>query len=279
MTAHSPELEDLYANHPLREETILARIVRTRGTLDGITELDLAHDSLTEITDQNHVGGVAAVVALALRAGVTASSRVLDLGSGLGGSARCLASLFDCRAHGVELTRRRHEDAQRLTRRVNLERLVTFTCGDATQVALDEASFDVVWGQGAWMHIGDVGTLFRRAAWAAIPGGRVAFEEACLGKAPGNDRERLMLAELERLWGGRFLGLDDWRAALKLASLQLRTVDDETDAFVRHFEGLAAAARGHGAAVYPTQETDAFPLALSLAGAGIINYVRVVAVR
>ena len=55
-------LLEIYATHPLREETILARIARQRGTLEGATELDLAHDSLTEITDQNHVGGVASVI-------------------------------------------------------------------------------------------------------------------------------------------------------------------------------------------------------------------------
>jgi SAM-dependent methyltransferase len=162
---------------------------------------------------------------------------------------------------------------------VGLEEHVTFTCGDATQVALEEAAFDVVWGQGAWMHIADVGALFRQAASAAAAGGRIAFDEACLGTEPKSEQQRRSLAELERLWGGRFLALDDWRAALTSASLEVRTVDDETGAFVRYFERLSAISRTHGAGLYPEQETDAFERAIVLARAGVIRYVRVVARR
>jgi SAM-dependent methyltransferase len=277
MTPDGSALADLYANHPLSEETILARVLRGRGTLDGITELDLAQDSRTEITDQNHVGGVAAVVALALRAGVTPSSRVVDLGSGLGGSARCLAHLIGCRAHGIELTRRRCEEARRLTARVGLDHLVTFACGDALTAPLEPQAFDVIWGQGAWMHIEDVGALFRRAAAVAAAGGRVAFEEACLAGTARTDTERESLAGLERLWGGRFLALGAWRAALASASFDVRTVDDETDAFVEHFERLRAISRAHGAGLYPEPEVSAFTHAIALARSGIIRYVRVIA--
>ena len=41
--------------------------------------------------DQDHYGGAAAVEALALRAGITAGSRILDVCAGLGGPARVLA--------------------------------------------------------------------------------------------------------------------------------------------------------------------------------------------
>jgi len=46
------ELRDLYRKHPLRKQSILERIVAQRGTLAGMTEMDLAEDPLTEITDQ-----------------------------------------------------------------------------------------------------------------------------------------------------------------------------------------------------------------------------------
>ena len=198
---HDPQaLLEIYANHPLREETILARIVRQRGTLEGITELDLAHDSLTEITDQNHVGGVASVAELALRAGIVPTSRALDIGSGLGGPARCLAHLFGCRVEGVELSPLRCGQARSLTVRVGLDQLVRFTCGDVLSVDLPSAAFDVILGQGAWTHIDDASALFQRAAGALAPGGRVAFEEPCFVRAPRRS-ETSVMEELEQISG------------------------------------------------------------------------------
>jgi SAM-dependent methyltransferase len=272
-------LIDVYARHPLREETILARIARQRGTLDGITEIDLAHDSLTGITDQNHVGGIESVVQLALRAGVTTASRVLDVGAGLGGPARCLAHLFGCRVHGVELSPLRCAEANRLTDRVALGDRVTCQCGDFLSVAVPSAQYDVIWGQGAWMHISDTAALFDRAGRAAAPGGRIAFEEACVLAAAASEAEAAALAVLERLWGGRFLSHSAWQTALATAGFETTAIDDLTDAFVVHFERLQTIARTVGAEIYPAHETEAFGLAIKLARSGAIGYSRFVACR
>lgn len=275
--ADTQTLLDLYAAHPLREGAILDRIRRTRGTLEGITELDLAHDSLTELTDQNHVGGLAAVVQLAVAAGVTDASRVLDLGSGLGGPARALAYLFGCRVHGVELSPLRCAEGASLTARVTLEHLVTWTCGDILAVDLPPHAFDVVYGQGAWIHIADTPHLFERIAAALVPGGRVAFEEGCLARTPRTDSEAHSLAELEQLWGGRFLSREAWESALAGASLHASDLTDLTEMFVSDFERLETIARAQGAGRYPAHETRAFTLAVELARAGVIEYSRVVA--
>ena len=274
---HHQTLIDVYARHPLREDTILARIGRQRGTLDGITEIDLAHDTLTEITDQNHVGGIASVVQLALRAGVTAASRVLDIGAGLGGSARCLAHLFGCRVDGVELSPFRCTDANRLTDRVALGHLVTCRCGDILSVEVPPGHYDVIWGQGAWMHIADTAALCDRAARALLPGGRIAFEEACVIRAAASESETGALAELERLWGGTFLSPDAWQSALACAGFQTIAVDDMTREFAIHFERLQTIARTVAAGAYPAHETDAFGHAMTLARAGVIGYSRFVA--
>lgn len=270
-------LLDVYANHPLREDTILARIARQRGTLDDITELDLAHDSATEITDQNHVGGVASVVRLASLAGVRRTSRVLDLGAGLGGSARCLAYLFGCRVEGVELSPLRFAQAVSLTARVHLDDLVTFTCGDMLAVPLAAHAFDVVWGQGSWLHIADANELCARAAAALKPGGCVAFEEAVLARAPDDGREGDLVAALEQSWNGRFLSVGAWSAALATASLETTAVEDVTPDFVGYFQRLDTIARTAGAGQYNAHEMQAFTSALALAAAGVVRYARIVA--
>ena len=278
-SSRAQALVDLYAKHPLREETILGRIEQQRGTLDGITELDLAHDSVTEITDQNHVGGVASVVGLAVRAGIDSRTRVLDIGAGLGGSARCLAALFGARVDGVELSPLRSADADRLTRRVQLEDLVSIVCGDAMAMDFPAHKYDVVWGQGAWMHIADTPLLMRRVAGALVEGGRVAFEEARLAGTPRSEAEAETVAALERLWGGRFLTRDVWMTAMTAAGFERISVDDLTPDFVAHFERLTAIAQSTGAALYPAHETAAFGRAIALANSGVIAYSRFVGHR
>ena len=278
-TSGHQALIDAYAKHPLREETILARIARQRGTLEGITEIDLAHDTLTEITDQNHVGGIAAVAQMALRAGITAASRVLDIGAGLGGSARCLAHLFGCSVDGVELSPFRCAEANQLSDRVGLGHLVTCRCGDILSVEVPDAHYEVVWGQSAWMHIADTAALFDRVARAVVPGGRVAFEEVCMVGAAQSESEAHALGELARMWGGRFLLRDAWQTALARAGFQTAAVDDLTGAFVIHFERLQTIARTLGAGQYPAHETEAYGQAIRLASAGVIGYTRFVARR
>jgi cyclopropane fatty-acyl-phospholipid synthase-like methyltransferase len=280
MSAHEtgPQaLVDLYAKHPLREETILARLQRQRGTLDGLTELDLAHDSLTEITDQNHVGGVAAVVQLALSAAIHSRSRVLDAGAGLGGSARCLAYLFGCHVDGVELSPLRAAEAESLTTRVQLDSQVASICGDVLAVELPARYYDVVWGQGAWMHLADPAALFARAARSLVAQGRVAFEEAILVDAPRSDQDARLVEDLAQLWGGRFMTRQSWHVAMAASGFEIVTTDDLTHDFLAHFARLIAIARSHGSSLYPAHETQAFEHAITLASTGVIGYARFVA--
>ena len=106
--------------------------------------MDLAEDPFTEITDQNHIGGVKFVRDLAQKADVEPATDVLDLGCGLGGSARCLAHFFGCRVHGVDLSVERYREARQLTKLVNLDHLVTLQCGDLLRIALPRRRFDIL---------------------------------------------------------------------------------------------------------------------------------------
>src|SRR5580700_10209037 len=54
--------------------------------------------------DQFHTRGILATAELAGAAGLEPSSRVLDLGCGIGGPARYLAATFGCKVTGVDLS-------------------------------------------------------------------------------------------------------------------------------------------------------------------------------
>src|SRR6266850_384189 len=98
-----------YDRHPISEAQVLDAVRRTRAGEDGT----LTADDLFPF-DQDHYGGLGAVDALARRAGITGTSRVLDICAGLGGPARFLASRRGCRVVGVELNAGRAAGLQSL---------------------------------------------------------------------------------------------------------------------------------------------------------------------
>jgi SAM-dependent methyltransferase len=194
------EIRELYREHPLRRDRILARVLSRRATLEGLAERDLAEDPLTEITDQNHVGGSLFVEELARKSGIVPGSEVLDLGCGLGGADRYLAEVYGCCVHGVDLSPERCLDADALTRLVGLQHRVTFECGDISTLPLPRRRFDVLWGQGAWAHLRDKQAFIQKWSACLIGGSRIAMEEACLKRDLYTKIEADLADALEQNW-------------------------------------------------------------------------------
>ena len=164
----------------------------------------LAADDLFDF-DQDHYGGVAAVDVLARRAGVRATTRVLDVCAGLGGPARFLASRRGCRVLGVELHGGRAASAARLTREVGLASRVTVVRGDAVALPFRAHAFDACLSQAGFLHITDKQAVLAECRRILVPGGRLAFTDWVA-------HPRLTDAERARL--------QEWMAATTLQSLQ-----------------------------------------------------------
>jgi ubiquinone/menaquinone biosynthesis C-methylase UbiE len=99
---------------------------------------------------------------------------VLDLGCGIGGPARYLATTFGCRVKGVDLSPGFIDAATYLTARCGLSDRVTFQVGEALHLPFDHASFDAVFLQHVAMNIADRTTLFREMRRILVPGGGFA---------------------------------------------------------------------------------------------------------
>ena len=175
-----------YDTHPINEDEILAKLAARGANLDALTQ-----DDLNEF-DQDHYGGVQVVDTLAERADITRDHHVLDVCSGMGGPARWLAHRIGCRVTGLDFTQSRVESARRLTGRVGLQHLVDFVPGDATNMPLPDANFDVVISQEAWLHIPNKAALIAECARVVKPNGALAFTDVVL-------RERLTDAEEDRM--------------------------------------------------------------------------------
>lgn len=140
----------------------------------------LAVDDLAPL-DQFHTCGKVATLDLARLAQVAEGEHVLDLGGGLGGPARTLASAFRCAVTVLDLTPEYCDAGRVLTRRVGLEDRVDFRVGDALRPPFEPGSFDVVWTQHSTMNIADKPELYRQARRMLRAGGRLAMHEIVAG--------------------------------------------------------------------------------------------------
>ena len=190
MSGMQPTLTEFYDTHPIHEAEILAKLRAAGDTLE-----DLTQDRLSAF-DQDHYGGTDVVDLLAARAGVASSHHVLDVCSGMGGPARWLAHTIGCRVTGIDLTESRVNSAVRLTQMVGLQQLVQFVQGDATAMHLDDATYDVVLSQEAWLHIPDKPGVVSECVRVTRPGGAIAFTDVVVRTPLTADEESRMAREM-----------------------------------------------------------------------------------
>jgi MPBQ/MSBQ methyltransferase len=154
---------------------ILVALEKAGKDVNRLTLEDLAP------VDEFHIRGRTATLELARAAGLNAAKRVLDVGSGVGGTSRCLAKEFGCRVTGIDLTEEYCRAAELLTRKIGLADLLDYRQGDATNLPFDDASFDVVWTEHVAMNIPDKSRLYREMHRVLKPGGTLAIYDILTG--------------------------------------------------------------------------------------------------
>ncbi len=130
--------------------------------------------------DHFHTRGALATAELAASAGLDPSTRVLDLGCGIGGPARYLATTFGCKVTGVDLSPSFIDAATYLTERCGLSDRVSFQVGDALHLPSEDAAFDVVFLQHVAMNVKDRTGLYAEMRRILALGGRLAIFDLVL---------------------------------------------------------------------------------------------------
>jgi SAM-dependent methyltransferase len=131
--------------------------------------------------DEFHSLGRVATKELAELAAFEPGTRVLDVGSGLGGPARYLAATCGCDVTGIDLMPEFCEVASELSRRAGLADRTRFRPGDALALPFGEAAFDGVWTIQAQMNIADKQRLYGEIARVLRAGGKFVFQDICAG--------------------------------------------------------------------------------------------------
>jgi sarcosine/dimethylglycine N-methyltransferase len=132
--------------------------------------------------DQFHTGGLNASLELLGLARIRAEHRVLDIGAGLAGPARLLASTLGCRVACLELSSDYCAGAVLLNRLTGLEGQIEVHQGSALELPFPDESFDAVWMQNVGMNIADKRKLYAEIHRVLKPGGRFAFQEMAAGQ-------------------------------------------------------------------------------------------------
>jgi SAM-dependent methyltransferase len=131
--------------------------------------------------DEFHIRGREATVELASRASLKPGLRVLDVGCGLGGSVRYLASEHQCQVIGIDLTKEYVDVANALADLVGLKQMVEFRQGSALDMPFDDGSFDVVWTEHVQMNIADKQAFYAEISRVLAPRGRLLFHDIFQG--------------------------------------------------------------------------------------------------
>ena len=151
--------------------TDLLAAIEAGLTAMGKTPSTVGVDDLGPV-DEFHIGGRPATVELCDRLGVTDVAHVLDIGCGIGGTPRLMASTFGCKVTGLDLTPEYVEVARVLTNWTGLDDRVGFEVGSALDMPFDGASFDAGTMLHVGMNISDKQALFAEIRRVLRPGAR-----------------------------------------------------------------------------------------------------------
>lgn len=156
-------------------DDILAALEAVGKDLSALQPDDLAP------LEEFHVRGRPASVELAKLAALEPDWRVLDVGCGIGGPARFLASHHGCRVSGVDLTPAYCQAATRLSQMVGLDERTDFRVADALALPFAAGHFDAAWTQHVSMNVADKAGFYGELSRVLRPGGCLAIYDVAAG--------------------------------------------------------------------------------------------------
>ena len=187
--------------------------------------------------DEFHTGGLEATDALLDQLEISPETRVLDIGCGIGGTARHVADRTGAVVYGFDLTPDFVDVAKALSAMTGMAERTLFDIGSAIDMPVDDNCADMALMFHVGMNIQDKQTLFREAARALVPGGTFALFDVMRGsgrelKFPFPWAERADFSFVEPP--------ETYRAAAENAGFELVSTRDRSDFAKDFFDRIVA---------------------------------------
>ena len=144
-------------------DAVSGGIVALGKTIDTVSVDDLAP------VDEFHIGGRRASEEFLDQLGFSAQMHVLDIGCGLGGAARLVASRYRSRVTGIDLTAEYVDTGNSLCNWVGLDERVSLQLGSALAMPFAERSFEAAYMLHVGMNIEDKEKLASEVARVLRP--------------------------------------------------------------------------------------------------------------
>jgi MPBQ/MSBQ methyltransferase len=225
----SDDLESAVARHYGRPDLagrILDGLKAAGADPDNLKPEDLAP------VEEFHIGGRAATIEVLARLALGSDHHVLDIGCGIGGTARYMARTFGCRVSGIDLTPEYIEAARVLTERAGLTNLADFRVASALALPFEDASFDAAITFHVAMNIKDRPALYVEAARVLKRQAAFCVYDVMQGEA-GSVRYPTPWAETAET--SHLTTPDDMHRLLEEAGFEVLEVEDRTAAGIEFF--------------------------------------------
>jgi SAM-dependent methyltransferase len=133
---------------------------------------------LAEVGMTKHFGSLDATDELVRLCGITAESRVLDVGCGVGATPVYLAKSVGCRVVGVDITPKMIEHAEHRATQAGLREKLAFRVADMHQLPFEDGEFDAAIAESVLAFSSAPVEAMREIMRVVKPGGRVGITEA-----------------------------------------------------------------------------------------------------
>ena len=169
--------ENLVRNQIIKDH--YARPDLIEAILDGIRKLGKSPQTVTTddlaAVDEFHIGGLAATRSVIEQLHLGPADHVLDVGCGLGGTARFIAKHAGCRVTGVDLTADYVEVGAAICRWMGLDQHVFLQCASALAMPFADRTFSAASMLHVGMNVEDKAKLFAEVGRVLEVGGKLAL--------------------------------------------------------------------------------------------------------